>query len=206
MTQPVLMPFQDLPFNGDTFICKEFLNLRDTFQLNVAVETGSCFFVTTEWLANNFENVFTVEINNDFASYGVNRVADKKNVNYLVGWHSVAFLTQSLKLNPDDRVIYFLDAHWENDCPLLDEIQAISLLKDKYGLKHAPIIAIHDFYTGDDSLGYDSYNGNRFDYDFIKGVILELQIAYGCMYSHKYNTEAEGAKRGIIYLFPDINL
>ena len=48
MSAPLLMPFQDLPFNGDSFVCREFLKIKEQLGITVAVETGSCMYSTTE--------------------------------------------------------------------------------------------------------------------------------------------------------------
>ena len=38
--EPVLMPYQTLPFNGDTFVEEEFLKLKERFNLSTAIEGG----------------------------------------------------------------------------------------------------------------------------------------------------------------------
>ena len=50
------------PFNGDTFIEQEFLSLRDKYSLTTAVETGTNEGDTTVWLARNFQNTVSCEI------------------------------------------------------------------------------------------------------------------------------------------------
>ncbi len=199
MDKPNLMPFQDEPFNGDTKICEKFIELRDEYQIDVAVETGSCFYSTTEWLANNFERVFTTEINADFAKYGNHKIADKTNVHDFF-LDSPLFLKEIIPVvSRYDKVIFFLDAHWLNACPLLDEL---STIKD-FELEFAPIIAIHDFYTGNPELGYDEYNGQRFDYEWIAPYVDAIGKSFDCQYRPVYNEEAAGAKRGIVYLIPE---
>ena len=193
------MPFQDMPFNGDGYICQQFLKLKNKFDLNVAVETGSCLYSTTVWLGDNFERVYTVEINPEYAKHGISKIAGKYNILPTIGIDSVQWIKTMLKesIRPDDFCIFFLDAHWEEHCPLLEELDAICEIE-----MQAPVIAIHDFYTGDEQHGYDSYNGNRFDYDFIKEKISNLEKAFDCKYEYFYNTLTEGAKRGIIYITP----
>lgn len=204
MSEPILMPFQDQPFNGDKYVEAEFTELKNIFAITTAVETGSCLFSTTKWLGENFPKVYTVEISEEYASHGIHKVAQMENVHTSVGKDSVEFLKNHVSFAPEENVIFFLDAHWGNHCPLLQEIEAIAKLHKEGKLHSPPIIAIHDFYTGNDELGYDSYNAKRFDYDFIRGSILKLELAFGCIYGHYYNEVAMGAKRGLIYLFPDI--
>lgn len=196
MQEPLLMPFQDQPFNGDSFVCEEFLQLRDKYDITTAVETGSCLYSTTKWLGYNFEKVYTVEINPDFAAYGIHKVSGMSNVNTRIG-DSVVFIRETVEEIRDERTIFFLDAHWLQSCPLLAELEEIS------NMVTPPVIVIHDFFTGNPELGFDSYNGQPFKFDWIAGHINAIENRLGVEYSFYYNTVAEGAKRGVIYIHPN---
>ena len=58
------------------------------------------------------------------------------------------------------------------------------------------------FVPGSKKLGYDSYNGQSFTYEWLKE---DLDAIYDKKYSYFYNNDidSEGAMRGIIYVFPD---
>lgn len=198
MSAPILMPFQDLPFNGDSFVCKEFLKIKEQLGITVAVETGSCMYSTTEWLGKNFDRVHTAELNPDYAVHGKHKIADMSNVHPEIK-DSVIFLKDLMSsLSKEDRVLYFLDAHWGHHCPLIEEISVLLSSPTKL----PPVIIIHDWYTGDERLGWDEYNGQRFEYSWIQPKIKELEDAHGCIYSHYFNSEAENGMRGLIYLIP----
>jgi hypothetical protein len=198
MSVPILMPFQDLPFNGDAFVCKEFLKIKEQLDITVSVETGSCMYSTTQWMGQNFNRVHTVELNADYAQHGAHKVADMQNVYPEIN-DSVLFLKELMgRLDKKDRVIYFLDAHWGNHCPLIDELNVLTLSPTEL----PPVIVIHDWYTGDDRLGWDEYNGQRFEYSWIEPKIKDLENAHGCVYTHYFNTESENGMRGLIYLIP----
>jgi len=201
MDKPILMQFQDLPFNGDTVIQDEFLKLKKDFNLTTAIETGSCFFSTTKWLSEKFESVYTCEINQEFAKFELENILKKENVFYK-NQDSVEFLREILSgiVSEDERCIFFLDAHWNQFCPLLSELLEIANIKTK----QPPIITIHDFKTNNEELGYDSYNGQDFTIDWIKPYIEIIENKLMTPYSFYYNEKAEGAKRGIIYLIPKI--
>lgn len=195
-----LMPFQELPFNGDIFARKQFLELKDKYNINVAVETGSCLFSTTKWLAENFDKVFTVESNAVYYNMGINKLSmDERNskVMAILG-DSVQTLTTvfSQYITKKDRVIFFLDAHWEQSCPLLDEIKAIQQMN----LEYAPVIVIHDMLVPEKpELGYDNYNGQPFTVDWIRDNISLVYEDFGG-YALYFNNEATGAMRGIVYI------
>lgn len=199
MNYPNLMPFQDLPFNGDIYICEEFLNLKYKFNLTVAIETGSCLYSTSTWLAKHFNKVYTVEINYEFAKYGQYKLNSYNNIYYKID-QSQIFLNNILKneITCDDNCIFFLDAHWGSHCPLLDELNEICNIKSK----NPPIITIHDFKTDNIKHGYDCYNGKNFDLNYIQHSIENIESKLNCKYSYYYNTISTGANRGIIYLYP----
>lgn len=200
MGEPILMPFQDLPFNGDVFVCKEFLSLKKKYEINTAIETGSCLFSTTKWLGDNFENVQTVEINEEYAQHGRHKIGS--NVNSVIG-DSVEFI-KDLKLKNNETVLFFLDAHWGNHCPLIEELECIRDLAKKYELLKPPVIVIHDFFTGNPEFGWDEYNGQIFNWEWIEPKIKEIEKEFGFEYEHYFNFEAIGAKRGLIYITPKI--
>jgi len=188
-----LMPFQDLPFNGDFFLENEFLRLKNKYNIKKAVETGSCLFSSTKWFSDNFDEVITYEINSDFYEEGIKKIQDKNNVIALI-CNSVDGLKQ-LKYNPKENIVFFLDAHWQAYCPLLDELETISTFDIN------PIIAIHDFKTGNPEFGYDAHNGQDFDLNLIADKLTKV---YPNGYNYYYNREAAGAKRGVIFIEPKI--
>lgn len=194
------MPFQNQPFNGDTFIQQEFLKLRDKYDLVNAVETGTCMGSTTLWLSDNFKNVYTVEVNPEFMRIAADKFKERENILPVIG-NSPSVISRLFSKVIGNRTIFFLDAHWTNNCPLLAELKAIA----NAGLR--PIIAIHDFKVPGSSLGFDSYNNQPFTLDWIKPALAEIYNEADSDvddYTYYYNSDetATGAKRGIIYILP----
>jgi len=191
---PLLMPNQHEPFNGDVYVMSEFLKLKNIFSIEVAVETGTCLGGTTKFLALNFNEVFTIEINKDYQDFAKKFILSD-NVNYLLG-DSAKKIKKVCKKIKGKKTIFFLDSHWQNKLPLLDELQAIA----DYGLR--PIIAIHDFYVPDEKLGFDEWEGKRLDFNLIKS---KLENIYGVgNYNYYYNTleKSKFPNRGLIYILP----
>lgn len=208
MTPPLLMPFQDQPFNGDTFIQNKVLELKKKFAITTAIETGSCLMGTTVWLYQNFDYIWTVELSVDYRTYGIaflEKALGKQYPNEIpnlvsVVGSSIQALPHMLKAAKSqtrigEQLFIFLDAHWGDDCPLEKELEIIA----DSGME--PIIAIHDFFVPGKSeeLGYDSYKGQAFKFEWLRKKIEDI---YGDRYEIEYNSEAEGAKRGIIYITP----
>lgn len=194
LAEPTLMAFQNGPFNQDTFIQKEFKNLQKKFKLNICIETGTCLGYTTAYLASLFKEVRTVEINEDFLKIAqINRLNKLLNVKCNLG--SSAELMPQLLAGCGNDTMIFLDAHWQQHCPLKDELQAIA----DTGIE--PVIAIHDFQVpGHPELGFDTVGAQAFNYEWLKE---DFDAIYGeGNYSYYYNSEATEVKRGVIYITP----
>lgn len=179
-------------FEGDELIKSELDRLIKKHKIDLIFETGTYLGGTTKRFAEMAKTVITVEIDpNNFvrASKYLNGV---KNVKTYIG--SSPDVMRKLCPTISKKALYFLDAHWLGACPLKAELRVIA------ESKLTPVIAIHDWKVPGKNFGYDSYNGQDFTYDWIKP---ELDNIYGADgYNYFYNTEAEGAQRGVIYVEP----
>ena len=184
------------PFNGDFNICNEFLKLKNKYNIVNAVETGSCVFSTTEWLGNNFDRVYSFEHNADFFHNFKYKI---DSMNHVSVYNSDSIVGLNLIIDEIiDPTIFFLDAHWGDNCPLPHEIDIISRCKAKH------VIAIHDFKTHnpiiDGNMCYDHFDG----YDLeINAIYKNLINIYPDGIKFYYNHDVAGAKRGMIYILPD---
>lgn len=197
---PFLFDNQDKPFAGDTFMERDFLALRDKYGIKTVIETGTCYGSTALWFAEHFPVVISMEINPAFADIAFNRYAqvqpDLQAVEFVI-WKgdSGAMMPKALEFVQEPPILCFLDAHFEKHCPLLDELKAIA----DSGIK--PVIVVHDMYVpGRKDLGYDTWNGKRFTFEWLKPSLDRIYGRGG--YSHWFNSEATGAKRGCLYVVP----
>lgn len=188
------MPFQSEPFNGDKFIEQEFLNLKHKFDIINAVETGTCLGSTTLFLSNNFQNVYTVEINSEYLHIAKQKFLSHKNITTHQG-DSVKLLSHIIE-GLEGETIFFLDAHWGERCPLLGELACIAAAKIK------PVIAIHDFYVPGSGLGFDSYNGQPLNFSWLEYSLNHIYVPNGFDYYYNSDELSGGAKRGVIYITP----
>jgi predicted O-methyltransferase YrrM len=197
MEEPLLMACQQGALNQDTFAQNEFLKLKAKFGLTTAIETGTCLGYTADFLAEHYEEVRTVEVIEKYQEIAkTNRLNKHAHVHHWLG-SSLDKLPEMLD-GLSDRTFIFLDAHWGQHCPLKQELVLIA----QSGIK--PVIAIHDFVVPNHpELGYDSINDQPFTYEWLKP---EIDAVYGGedKYEYYYNSEAVGAKRGIIYIHPKI--
>lgn len=194
-----LMPFQDQPFNGDGYLAAEVLRLARLHGCRTFFETGTCYGSTTLWAAEHFEDVWTVEVSPEYREVAVKRFVEQavhgkvitlegSSPEVIQGIHK-----DTMRLAP---IIFWLDAHWRDQCPLIREIEAIS---DK-GIR--PVIVIHDFKVpGRPDLGFDCFPGGE-PFELSK-ISASLDRVYGPDgWTHHFNDRAEGAKRGVVFIEP----
>lgn len=94
---------------------------------------------------------------------------------------------------PTGPYCYYLDSHWGNYWPLLDELKVIA----DSGTRDSVII-IHDFKVPGKPWGYDNHGGVDLDINYVRESLLKINPNYKIF----YNEEAEGNCRGICYCCP----
>lgn len=177
-----------IPFEGDTYIRAELEALRDRFGLTNCIETGTQFGATTLALSEVFQTVVSIEADAGFLWVAKERLKNVDNVRLIEG------LSQDvLRKEIASYALYYLDAHGcaVGGCPLKQELQ---ILADAQ-LTNI-VIAIHDFKVPDKDFGFDEY-----DYPLSIEEIEPLLHKVFKNPAWHYNTEANGAYRGIIYIY-----
>lgn len=201
VTIPRLMPFQEYPWNGDGYLAAEALRLKAAHGLTCAIETGTCLGSTTCWLVENFSfHVRSYEINEQYHRIALDRVPRANKMDHQCPMVDLTLESSVNIQSPDvdgmgDRTLCFLDAHWNEHCPLLDELAAIAAA----GIK--PCIVIHDFLVPGTDFGFDKMpDGRPFSLDLIGDHLDRIYGAGG--WKHNYPTMVEGARRGWISIEP----
>lgn len=90
--------------------------------------------------------------------------------------------------------LFYLDAHWHDYWPLLDELRVIA----RFGLADSCII-IHDFQVPGKPFGYDTYHGQPLNMDYVRQDLFAINPNYHTF----YNEEASNNFRGILYVVPE---
>lgn len=184
-------------YEGDTFIHKELKALCEKFNIETIIETGTYRGATTKRLSQLSKKVFSIENQKENYDYAAEILYQCGNITLYFGDSGKELGVILDKHYIKSNVLFFLDAHWYDYCPLLDELRAI------YDRNITPVIFIHDFKVPErPDLGFDSYKGQDFEFSYIKNAIEAIYGADG--YDFRYNTEADGAKRGCIYIYPKI--
>ena len=157
----------------------ELLENTLAFGCSALVETGTFKGLNAALLSKHFSVVHSIEVQDDLMPFCHEACDGLPNVHLYHG-SSTDILPRLLMPN----TVYFLDAHWLDNCPLLAELDILKSIK--------PPIIIHDFYVPETTLGYDSYNEQRFDLEWIAP---HLWDGFQYFYS-KTNVQ----NRGVIYI------
>jgi len=175
------------------------LEIAHRHKITEIVETGTSDGYSTGLIAKFFQKVHTIEIVPETYNLAQKRLKSFSNIDAYLG-NSVEVLKEILIPN-NNNYIFFLDAHWEEYCPLQDELKVI---KEKNIM--APII-IHDFYVPNffdngktSRFSYDTYNHQPFTLEWLWNDIVNLYGKNNFFYY--YNVSPTSEFSGILFLEP----
>lgn len=182
------------PFNGQAARCDLVQKIIQLWNPVAIMEAGTFRGITTEWLASVTQvPIFTCEKNKRYFLQSRQRLARYKNVHPRLQ-DSREFIRELARTDIiQQRVLIYLDAHWEQDLPLREEIQLI------FQSFKFPCIIVDDFMVPFDS-------GYTYD-DYGPGKALTLQILDGLLppdvhiaFPSTPSSLDTGARRGAIVL------
>ena len=163
------------PFNGQTARQALFVDILIKTGPHAIVETGTFLGATTEFMSQAGLPVFTIEAHPRNYGFARARFWRKRNVKLLYGdsrtglhklFHRVLHPLSEL------TIFFYLDAHWNDDLPLAEEIDII--------FSHCPmaVVVIDDFEVPFDAgYGFDDYGpGKALVADYIKPAISKHQL------------------------------
>ena len=195
INSPVWVESDEIGFNGQKHRKKIFKDLIEACNFNMIIETGAYLGNTTGYMVQTSGlPVHTCELNPLFNSITRSRLKNFKNIT-LQNEDSRLFLRNlSIAEKGGTRVFIYLDAHWEHDLPLAEEIEIICNTWTDF------VIMVDDFQVpGDAGYGYDNYG---------KGKELSLQTFSEAFSKHNLllyfpslpSEQENGYKRGSVIL------
>lgn len=182
------------PMNGQSRRIFTFYGLVHRLKPTVAIETGTFYGSSTLlFLGLNVQKVFSVEVDASFAKVAKSRFKQSEDEGLLeicIGKSEDVLKTILAKLDKSQKIIAYLDAHWDGDIPTIREIE---LLCEWGG---AWIAVIDDFkHEQFSEYGFDVYGG------IAVGVgILEFDKQYEVFLPNEAPVRETGAKRGTAFL------
>jgi hypothetical protein len=182
------------PFNGQ--IARQDLveKIIQVWSPDTVIETGTFRGVTTEWFAKcTLVPIYSCEKNKRFFLQSRQRLANFKNI-HLVMQDSRDFIRDIANTEVSKKkVLFYLDAHWEQDLPLREEISII------FQSFEYPCVIVDDFKIPFDSgYSFDDYGpGKTLSLEILEGLLSpEIQVAFPSTAS---NLDT-GACRGAVIL------
>lgn len=181
-------------FEGDHVMAERVKQIIKEQCVNIVIECGSFLGATARRFAMMCKEVATIEINLEYYTRAQKTLELCHNVTQFYG-STVDILPELLEVHKDKNILLFIDSHWTDNNPLLAELEIIA----HSGIK--PIICIHDFKVpGHPELGFDTYKDIVYEWEWIAKSIEKIYGVDG--YVREYNSSAEGAKRGVVYIMP----
>jgi hypothetical protein len=181
-------------FEADIHLAEKVKSIIDEKKITWVCETGSYFGNTTKRFAEWVDRVDTIEIDPKHFDIAGKNLSGFKNIWIYLG-SSPEVMPGLISNNIDSKGLFYLDAHF-GGCALLDELKVIANSNYK-----PECVIVHDFVVpGHPELGYDEYNGQKLEWEWIKPSIEKIYGVDG--YQIEYNSEATGAKRGVIFIKP----
>ena len=163
------------PFNGQTARQALFVDIVAKTRPQTIVETGTFLGVTTELMSQTGLPVFSIESHARTCGFARARLWRARNVKLLhadsrAGLHRL--FDGPLRPISGLTVFFYLDAHWNDDLPLAEEIDII------FSRCPRAIVMIDDFEVpGDAGYGFDDYGpGKALVSSYIRPAISAHQL------------------------------
>ena len=174
LQQVKLLAFSNVkPFHDDPILQNHILGLIRDYRVREFIETGTFRADSILWLAKLRPElrIRSCEKSRMFYLYSNKKIELTRNI-WIYNEDSRIFLKECIPKDENIRM-FWLDAHWDKDFPLLEELSII-FERQKSGL-----ILIDDFQVPDPSsqlgclpnFGYDTYDGKPINLELIKNIL-----------------------------------
>jgi hypothetical protein len=194
-----------MAFNGDTYTQEAVMLLLSSFGITKVIETGTYHGHTTAFLAekNPDKQITTIELTNEFYDIAKQRLDGFKNIVMHKG-DSPIILNNILKYMIQDKILFYLDAHWFNNFPVNSELQTIANTH-----KDNCCVIIDDFKVPNRNLKFDSCDQahNPLDMNHIHDSMNILFSKPFFFFNDKHTPVSYNGKTingcGKVYIFPE---
>lgn len=164
-------------FNHAPELSPFFNYLKTKYHIDTVIETGTFQGSTTALFGRLFDEVHTIEISE--ATYKATKEAMQSfaNIHFHLG-SSEKVLHEILSSVKNKPVLFYLDAHWEEHWPLLEELREIGKTH-----KDNCIIVIDDVKVpGKKKFPFDAYGKHECSHEYVKETLSEVFTDYTVHY------------------------
>jgi hypothetical protein len=152
--------------NGQKYRKQIITEILANNKFDVIVETGTEYGLTTKFFSQFSDKIISIEKSIPIYTIAKKNLANQKNIKLV---HNDSkdldkiLVKNGINLNTQNKIFFYLDAHSDDDYPLVDEIKYIFQNYKSF------ILLIDDFQVpNDNGYGYDSYLGKKLNINFIK--------------------------------------
>jgi predicted O-methyltransferase YrrM len=175
-------------FNSSVEIGILIYYLKQKFNIDLAIETGTDGGATSIFFARYFNEVHTIEIDQERFKNASKNLSRFDNVKCYLG-NSDSVLEEILPTLVEKKALFYLDGHCDSNVeaywPLINELEVISKTHHDNC-----IICIDDFKVpGRVDIPFDRINGNDCSFEYIKSQIKKIYSKYSLHYLIPANKE-----------------
>ena len=186
--------------NGQSGRISLFRDIFTATEPSAIIETGTFIGSTTKFFADFGVPVHSVEADEgvlSVAKFNNRRIHDKVTFSLSDSRSFLRQLANDRQL-AQSRIFFYLDAHWNADLPLEDEI---NIIFDSF---REAVIMIDDFQVPGESYAYDDYGpGAALNSTYLDAM---KRTDMTRLYPSLPATEETGARRGCVVLCNDVNI
>ena len=163
----------DAAFNHAPELSSFFNYLKAKYHIDTAIETGTYQGSTTALFGRLFDEVHTIEIAEDTYNATKDALKSYANIHCHLG-SSEKVLKELLPTVKGKPVLFYLDAHWLDHWPLLEELQEIAKTH-----KDNCIVVIDDIKVpGKKKFPFDAYGNHECSHEYVKENLGEVFTDY----------------------------
>lgn len=179
--------------NGQYYRRKIISSLLSNIKFHYIVETGTEYGFTAAYFSTFNKKVISIEKSKPLFYLAKKKLENFKNIHLILNdSKNIENILNQNQIDKESQIFFYLDAHSENDYPLLKELEFITSNYKKN------LIIIDDFQVPeDDGYGYDSFNGKKLNFKLIKNSLIGKNFIYFPKISSKVET---GKLRGYILI------
>jgi predicted O-methyltransferase YrrM len=185
------------PFNGQSNRVQIFKEIMARSRPSAIIETGTYVGTTTELMAETGLPVYSIEGHPRNYGFARARLRRKRNVSLRLGdsrTELLALFGGPLRSMKDKTIFVYLDAHWNADLPLGEELEIV------FRNCQAAVVMVDDFQVpGDAGYGYDNYgSGKALTGSYIAPAIVSFGLVP--LYPALPSADETGMRRGCVVL------
>ncbi|WP_426441689.1 hypothetical protein [Bradyrhizobium genosp. P] len=152
---PARQGWWSAPFNGQKGRSELFLRVLNEVRPAAIIETGTFRGTTTAYMGENFDGpILTCELDPRWYLFSRANLAGFPNIE-IRRQDSRDFLKEVLAKVKGDTLLYYLDAHWQEDLPLIGELELILsneragvIIIDDFAVPFDPVYEFDDYGPG----------------------------------------------------------